>query len=264
MCTYLASKKEATAVNVQLIGIVSNVVVLSQLWYAQVMPLQAFAGVLAASVAISVAGLLYSRGKMTDRSWLPFEALVGAVGVGAAPQVLWASFVSGHASLAPSLVAAAAAALWLKQKQLQSVQELRRGISQLPGLCATAMFALAPIPQLVRNFSDLSSLTGLSLGTMLLALIGNAVCIPRALFTRDAAWTFGSTWGCLLMGWAQLLSLYLGVNPDTGARFLAAPVFAAISVVLFSYLGWVVSTDARAKGLPHALSSYPDVYFGKR
>lgn len=87
MCTYLASKKEATAVNVQLIGIVSNVVVLSQLWYAQVMPLQAFAGVLAASVAISVAGLLYSRGKMTDRSWLPFEALVGAVGVGAAPQV---------------------------------------------------------------------------------------------------------------------------------------------------------------------------------
>jgi hypothetical protein len=51
---------------------------------------------------------------------------------------------------------------------------------------------------------------------MLLALVGNAVCIPRALFTRDPAWTFGSTWGCLLMGWAQLLSLYLGVNPDTG------------------------------------------------
>jgi hypothetical protein len=88
MCTYLASKREATAVNVQLIGIVSNVVVLSQLWYAGVMPLQAFAGVLAASTAISVAGLLQSRGKMTDRSWLPFEALVGAVGVGAAPQVL--------------------------------------------------------------------------------------------------------------------------------------------------------------------------------
>jgi hypothetical protein len=41
-------------------------------------------------------------------------------------------------------------------------------------------------------------------------------------------------------------------------------VFGAISVVLFSYLGWVVSTDARAKGLPHALASYPDVYFGKR
>lgn len=31
------------------------------------------------------------------------------------------------------------------------MQELRRGIAQLPGLCATAMFALAPIPQLVRQ-----------------------------------------------------------------------------------------------------------------
>lgn len=51
---------------------------------------------------------------------------------------------------------------------------------------------------------------------MLLALVGNAACIPRALFTRDPAWTFGSTWGCLMMGWAQLLSLHLGVNPETG------------------------------------------------
>eukprot|EP00882_Tetradesmus_deserticola_P011849 GHRQ01012541.1.p2 GENE.GHRQ01012541.1~~GHRQ01012541.1.p2 ORF type:complete len:116 (+),score=31.59 GHRQ01012541.1:940-1287(+) len=66
-------------------------------------------------------------------------------------QVLAASFVSGPASLTPSLVAAAAAALWLKQKQVQSGQELRKGIAQLPGLCATAMFALAPIPQLVST-----------------------------------------------------------------------------------------------------------------
>jgi hypothetical protein len=51
---------------------------------------------------------------------------------------------------------------------------------------------------------------------MLLALAGNAACIPRALYTRDAAWAFGTTWGCIMMGWAQLLSLYLGVNPATG------------------------------------------------
>lgn len=87
MCTYLASKGEATAVNVQLIGIVSNIVVLGQLWYAQVMPTNAFAAVLAASVAISVAGVLQSRGKLSDRQWLPFEALVGLGGVVAAPQV---------------------------------------------------------------------------------------------------------------------------------------------------------------------------------
>eukprot|EP00775_Hariotina_reticulata_P011615 gene11615-11759_t len=118
---------------------------------------------------------------------------------------------------------------------------------------------VAAAPQ-VRNFSDLSSLAGLSLGTMLLALVGNACCIPRALFTRDPAWTFGSTWGCLLMGWAQLLSLYLGNNPDTGLRFLPLVPFMVISITLFSYLLWVMVTDAKEKGLPHALSSYPDVF----
>lgn len=87
MCTYLAARREATAVNVQLIGIVSNVVVLSQLWYAQVMPTNAFAGVLAASLAVSVAGILQSRGKLSERQWMPFEALVGSLGVAAAPQV---------------------------------------------------------------------------------------------------------------------------------------------------------------------------------
>jgi hypothetical protein len=51
---------------------------------------------------------------------------------------------------------------------------------------------------------------------MLLALLGNSACIPRALFTRDPAWTFGSTWGAIMMGWAQCLSLTLGVNPETG------------------------------------------------
>lgn len=89
MCTYLASNQEAAAVRVQLIGIASNLVVLGQLWWAHVMPTNAFAGALAASVAIAVGGVLRSTGRMSERQWLPFEALVGAAGVAAAPQVRW-------------------------------------------------------------------------------------------------------------------------------------------------------------------------------
>jgi len=87
MCTYLASKQEAAAVRVQLIGIASNLVVLGQLWWAHVMPTNAFAGALCASIAIAVGGVLRSTGRMSERQWLPFEALVGAAGVAAAPQV---------------------------------------------------------------------------------------------------------------------------------------------------------------------------------
>lgn len=64
-------------------------------------------------------------------------------------QVLWSAVSSGSASLAPSLVGAAAAALWLKQQS--SPDKLRAALSQLPGLCATAMFTLSPLPQLVST-----------------------------------------------------------------------------------------------------------------
>lgn len=60
-----------------------------------------------------------------------------------------------------------------------------------------------------------SSLEGLSLGTMLLALLGNALMVPRALHTRDVVWFVGSTWACTA-GWGQLLSMALGVSAATG------------------------------------------------
>jgi hypothetical protein len=62
-------------------------------------------------------------------------------------QVLWSAVAPGSASLAPSLVGCAAAALWLRQQG--SPEKLRAAVAQLPGLCATAMFTLSPLPQLV-------------------------------------------------------------------------------------------------------------------
>ena len=67
----------------------------------------------------------------------------------------------------------------------------------------------------VRNFTDPSSLEGLSLGTILLAMTGNGLMVPRALFTRDVIWLTGTLWGSLMMGWAQLLSMFIGQS-ETG------------------------------------------------
>jgi hypothetical protein len=50
---------------------------------------------------------------------------------------------------------------------------------------------------------------------MLLALTGNALMFPRALFTRDIVWMAGSSWACVA-GWGQLLSMVLGKSVVTG------------------------------------------------
>ncbi|KIZ01588.1 Maltose excess protein 1 [Monoraphidium neglectum] len=264
MCTHLAARGEATAVNVQLIGIASTLLILGQLWWARVMPTRAFGGALVMAAAVAAAGSLKARGRLGRREWLAFEAVVSVFGVLAVPQVVAGAFWPSTPTLAPSLAAAAAVAFWLSGHAKRSAQDAQKAVALLPGWCATCMFALMPLPQLARNFSDLSGLGGLSLGTILLATLGNALCIPRALFTRDPSWSFGSTWGCLMMGWAQLLSLFLGRSPETGARFLPAPAFAAATAALGAYLLWALTSDARSKGLTNPFGSYGDVFFGQR
>ncbi|GBF93458.1 hypothetical protein Rsub_06591 [Raphidocelis subcapitata] len=264
MCVHFAARAELTAVNVQLIGMASNLAVLGQLWWAKVMPTRVYAGALAVSVAIAAVGALRARGRLDARQWLPFEALAALFGVVAVPQIVAGTLSTSAPNLAPSLAAVAAAALWLRGPAARSVADLQAAVKTVPGWCATAMFALMPLPQLVKNFGDLSGLAGLSLGTILLATLGNALCIPRALATRDPSWSFGCTWGCLAMGWAQLLCLALGRSPETGAHFLPPPAFAAATAALAGYLFWAMTADARAKGLASPLGSYADVFGGGR
>ena len=104
-----------------------------------------------------------------------------------------------------------------------------------------------PAPPAARALQDPASLSGLSLATIQLAACGNALMVPRALFTRDLIWLVGSSWGSLVFGWAQALSLWLGTNPATGARYLSTPVFAGCSTLLWSWLALVAWMNARAK-----------------
>lgn len=87
MCTHLATRKEQTAVAVQLIGIASSILVLSQLWWAGVMPTAAFAPVLVAALVSSVMGVLQAQGKVSPRVWGPFQLMISAIGVISVPQV---------------------------------------------------------------------------------------------------------------------------------------------------------------------------------
>ena len=60
----------------------------------------------------------------------------------------------------------------------------------------------------MSNFKNPSTLEGLSMASILLGMLGNGLMVPRALYTRDKIWFLGVGWGPL-MGWVQLLSLYV-------------------------------------------------------
>lgn len=161
----------------------------------------------------------------------------------------------------------------------------------------------APAPCLSPQ--DPSSLAGLSLATIQLASAGNALMVPRALFTRDWVWLVGecrppasqsphaaavpaapgralkkisaaqcactgralpvlegrrltppqhrrcvlragSLWGSLVFGWAQMLSMWLGTSP-AGARYLATPLFAGATLLLWGWYAGIFTANARAK-----------------
>jgi hypothetical protein len=74
---------------------------------------------------------------------------------------------------------------------------------------ATLLFCCQPVAQLASNLAHPEGVLSLSLGTLVLATIGNGMMVPRALYTKDVIWATGSLWGSLAMGLGNLLSLAL-------------------------------------------------------
>ena len=109
-------------------------------------------------------------------------------------------------------------------------------LRRLLGLvCTLPPSLLAPAPTLILlpcpcsllflpPVQDPASLQGLSLATILLAAGGNALMVPRALWTRDWVWLSGCMWGSLLFGWAQMLRC---VAASTGHQRKKTPARAA-------------------------------------
>ena len=154
---------------------------------------------------LKLAGRL-DASKAGQRLWAAWQQLLGLAGLAGVPQVLWATFSPGSASLAPCAVTLAAACAAAAAEAAGRLPAAARGLwAAASAWTATALFCLQPISQLVQNLRDPASLEGLSLTTILLAAAGNALMVPRALWTRDWVWLTGSLWGSLFFGWAQLL-----------------------------------------------------------
>ena len=114
--------------------------------------------------------------------------------------------------------------------------------SHLSAWMATLLFGFQPVAQLATTWADLSRIHGLSIGTVALALAGNALMVPRALFTRDVIWLTGTLWGSLVMGWMQLVTF-------TVAGLLTGPTLGLVTLGMAAYYGAVLRCDMAAKGV---------------
>jgi hypothetical protein len=74
---------------------------------------------------------------------------------------------------------------------------------------ATLLFMWGPVAQMWTNFLTPANIKGLSVNTVLLAMVGNGLLLPRALFIRDFMWFTGSSWGCSLAGEGILISMFM-------------------------------------------------------
>ncbi|KXZ49930.1 hypothetical protein GPECTOR_19g381 [Gonium pectorale] len=255
MCSHFAASGERSAVNVQLVGILNNFLILTQVALAGFMPLAVFLA--AAAFTALATGMNLARVQRLSGApqpagekfgtWQMWQLCSGVVGLAVVPQVLYNTVAPAASTLLPffSTLLLLGLVLGIKLSGRGS-GDASTLVRQLPGWGATLLFALSPLPQLVRNLLEPQSLEGLSVGTMLLALLGNALMVPRALFVRDVVWLSGTTWACAA-GWGQLFSMFRSVSTTTGLRFLDPWVFFTVTGALGLYMTFVLAEHRKAQ-----------------
>ncbi|KAK6115007.1 hypothetical protein DH2020_007276 [Rehmannia glutinosa] len=257
LLSYFIKKRETEAVVVQMLGVISMYVVILQLAMAEAMPLPHFT---ATSIVI-VSGLILNFMKYFDllnaEIWHFWEEFITIGGLPALPQVMWSTFVPFIPStILPGLIAFFTAVLAVLMARMGKLLEKGvKTLGYLAGWTATLLFMWMPVAQMWTNLLNPENIKGLSAVSMLLAMIGNGLMIPRALLVRDLMWFTGSFWACVFYGWGNLVCLYC-FNSISQEFFLAST---------FGFLAWIGITlwrDAQVHGHSSLFTSMKELVFG--
>ncbi|XVF30586.1 hypothetical protein REPUB_Repub16aG0071100 [Reevesia pubescens] len=232
LLSYFAKKRETEAVLVQTLGVVSLYVVITQLAMAEAMPFPHF---VATSVVVG-AGLILNflnyYGMLNLRIWQFWEDFTTVGGLSVLPQIMWSTFVPYLPnSTLPGAIAFVLAVAAVTMAHMGKLSE--KGVKfmgSISGWTATLLFMWMPVSQMWTNFLNPDNIKGLSAFSMLLAMIGNGLMIPRALFIRDFMWFTGSTWATLFYGYGNIICLYF-------FNSISREFFVAATVGLISFLG---------------------------
>ncbi|XP_043815202.1 maltose excess protein 1, chloroplastic isoform X2 [Manihot esculenta] len=210
LLSYFVKKKETEVIVVQTLGVVSIYIVITQLAMAEAMPLPHF---VATSVVVAT-GLVLNffnyLGKLNAGIWRVWEDFITVTGLSALPQVMWSTFVPYIPSTilpgAMAFVVAVAAVIMARTGKLS--EKGVKFVGGISGWTATLLFMWMPVSQMWTNFLNPDNIKGLSAFSMLLAMIGNGLMVPRALFIRDFMWFTGSSWAALFYGYGNILCMF--------------------------------------------------------
>jgi len=247
--------QESGAATVQAVGVAANGVLLSQLAQAGMVGTVGPGVCLAVTAAVLCAAATKAVGALDvsatgERVWRTASAIIGIVAVTAVPACLAAS--AGAGAPVPLVAGAVAALLASSVAAVHVLGWLRpaaaRAAASAPAWAATTLFILQPLAQaavavrVARSAAAgaagsgaaaaaSAALGGLAPATLALAALGNGLCIPRALLTRDAVWAVGTVWGCTVGGWGPLLGLALLQARAAGGGLPAAPLASAVAML---------------------------------
>ncbi|MBA0554981.1 hypothetical protein Golob_014051 [Gossypium lobatum] len=257
LLSYFAKKKEKEAAVVQTLGVLSTYVVISQLAMAEAMPLPHF---MATSVVVGsglILNLLNYYNILNRRIWQIWEDFITVGGLSVLPQIMWSTFVPYIPnSILPGAIAFILAVAAVTMAHTGKLSEKGvKFVGAISGWTATLLFMWMPVSQMWTNFLNPDNIKGLSAISMLLAMTGNGLMIPRALFIRDFMWFTGSTWGTVSYGYANIVCLY--IFNSIGREF-----FIAATVGLISWLGITLWRDTVVHEYESPVRTLKELVFG--
>ncbi|KAF6169446.1 hypothetical protein GIB67_021449 [Kingdonia uniflora] len=257
LLSYFAKKRESEAVVVQTLGVISIYIVIVQLTLAEAMPLPYF---LVTSVVVGlglVLNFMNYFGWLNAGIWRFWEDFITVGGLSVLPQVMWSTFVPFIPnSTLPGSIAFATALVAVIMARLGKLPE--KGIKfmgSISGWTATLLFMWMPVSQMWTSYLNPDNIKGLSAISMLLAMIGNGLMIPRALLIRDLMWFTGSTWASVLYGWGNLISMYC-------FKSISSEFFFAATLGLYAWIGLALWRDTKAYGYSSPFRSLKELFFG--
>ncbi|CAM0902958.1 unnamed protein product [Alopecurus aequalis] len=258
LMSYFAKKRETEAVIVQTLGTISTYVVIVQLAMAESMPMPQFVATSAVVAAGLLLNLLNYIGRLPGTLWLLWEDFMTILGLAVLPQVMWSTFVPFIPnSILPGIISGSLAVAAVVMARMGKLSEKgTKLVGSLSGWTATLLFMWMPVAQMWTNYLNPSNIEGLSAFSMLLAMIGNGLMIPRAVFIRDLMWFTGSMWASVLQGWGNLACMYC-------FNSISKEFFFATTFGMFLWLGFTLWRDTAAYGNSSPTTSLKELIFGK-